>query len=88
MCNARSSSSFSDDIIELLQKAEILYKSQDEKFEILEYINIVCFNKSKEDIKYLKCINIIEETKKRLKANSNYNMCIDNMLLKIWEEMH
>ena len=70
------------------KKAEIIYKSQDDKFEILEYMNIICFNKSKEDIKFVNCIDIIEETKKRLKSNSNYNMCIDNMLFKIWEEMH
>lgn len=75
-------------LIEMLQKADIIYKSQDEKFDILEYMNIICFNKSKEDIRYINCIEIIEETKKRLKANSNYNMCIDNMLFKIWEEMH
>lgn len=42
----------------------------------------------KENIKYLNCINIVEDTKIRLNANGNYNMCIDNMLLKIWEEMH
>lgn len=77
-----------EDIIEILKKADIIYKSQEDKFEVLEYMNIICYNKSKEDIKYLNCIEIIEDTKKRLKANSNYNMCIDNMLFKIWEEMH
>jgi len=77
-----------NDLIEILKKAEIIYKSQEEKYEILEYMNIICFNKSKEDIRYINCIDIIEDTKKRLKANSNYNMCIDNMLFKIWEEMH
>ena len=77
-----------ESIIEILQMADIIYKSQDEKFEILEYMNIICFNKSKEDRRYINCVDIIEDTKKRLKANSNYNMCIDNMLFKIWEEMH
>ena len=77
-----------NDLIETMKKADIIYKSQDDKFDILEYINIICFNKAKQDRKYIKCIEIIEDTKKRLKANSNYNMCIDNMLLKIWEEIH
>jgi len=77
-----------ENIIEIFKKADIIYKSQDDKFEILEYMNIICFNKVKEDIKFINCIDIIEETKKRLKSNSNYNMCIDNMLFKIWEEMH
>ena len=75
-------------LIEVLNLAEIIYQSQDDKFEILEYMNVILFNKGKENIKYLNCINIVEDTKKRLKANSNYNMCIDNMLFSIWEEMN
>ena len=51
-------------------------------------MNVISFNKSKEDIRYINFIEIIEDTKRRLEANSNYNMCIDNMLFKIWEEMH
>ena len=75
------------DLIDILKKADIIYKSQDDKFDILEYMNIICFNKAKKDLKYIRCIEIIEETKKRLKANSNYNMCMDNMLFEIWEEI-
>ena len=71
------------DLIETLKKADIIYKSQEDKFDILEYMNIICFNKSKENIRYIKCIDIIEETKNRLKSNGNYNMCV-----KIWEEIH
>lgn len=75
-------------LIDLLKKAEIIYKSQEDKYEILDYINIVLFKFSKESIRYINCINIVEDTKKRLKANSNYNMCIDDMLFKIWEEIN
>ena len=76
------------DLIDTLKNAEIIYKSQDDKYEILDYMNIVLFEKSKENIKYLNCINAVQETKKRLKANSNYNMSIDNMMITIWEEIH
>ena len=76
------------DIIDILKQAEILYKNQENKKEILDYMNVISFSKSKEDIRYINFIEIIEDTKKRLEANSNYNMCIDNMLFKIWEEMH
>ena len=76
------------DLIDFLEKADIIYKSQEDKNDILESINILLFDKTKEDIKYLNCINIVEDTKKRLNANGNYNMCIDNMLFRIWEEMH
>ena len=76
------------DLIDTLNKAEIIYKSQDDKYDILEYINIILYKKSKENLQYLNAISIVEETKKRLKANSNYNMTIDNLILTIWEELH
>lgn len=77
-----------EDLVDTLKKAEIIYKSQEEKKEVLEYINILLLKKAKENIKYLNSISIVEETKKRLKANSNYNMTIDNMIMTIWEEIH
>ena len=75
-------------IIDILNGSEILYKSKDEIEEILEYINVILLNQSKQNIKYVKCIDIVENTKKRLKSNSNYDMCIDNMLFNIWEEVN
>ena len=76
------------DLIDILNEAEIIYKSQDDKYDILEYINIILFKKAKEDIKYLNTIKYVEQTKKRLKANCNYNMTIDNLIMSIWEEIH
>ena len=76
------------DLIDTLNKADIIYRSQEDKQEILEYMNIILLKKIKQNIKYLNCINIVEEAKKRLKANSNYNMTIDNMIMNIWEEIH
>ena len=75
-------------LIDFLKKAEIIYKLQEEKNNILESINIILFKKSKQDERFLNCINLVEDTKKRINANGNYNMCIDNMLFRIWEEMH
>ena len=74
-------------IIDILQMSEIIYKSKDEILEILDYINIILLKKAKENYKYTKCINIVENTKKRLKQNANYDMCIDNMLFNISEEL-
>ena len=76
------------DLIDTLKNADIIYKSQEDKQDILEYINIILFKKAKQNQKYLNCINIVEDTKKRLRANSNYNMTIDNMIMTIWEEIH
>ena len=76
------------DLPDVLKKADIIYKSQEDKNDILEAMNIILFKMSKQDIRYLNCIDIVEDTVKRLSANANYNMSIDNMLIKIWEEMH
>lgn len=75
------------DLIEIIQLAEPLYKAKEEIFEILEYINILLLNHAKENYLYTNCINIVENTKKRLKQNGNYDMCIDDMLFNIWEEL-
>lgn len=75
-------------IIDLLNKKDILFKDKDAIYEILDYINIILFNKTNEDIKFTNCIKIVEETKDRLKKNGNYDMTIDNLLLKIWEEIN
>ena len=42
----------------------------------------------KQNIKYIRCIDIVEQTKKRLKANSNYDMSIDNILFNMTFIMH
>ena len=75
-------------IIDLLNKKDLVFKDKDYIYEILDYINIILFNKIKENIKYTNCIKIVEDTKDRLKKNSNYDMTIDNLLLKVWEEIN
>ena len=75
-----------------IKNNEFLYKEKEKINEILEYINVLIYNQMKSSIedrlKYINCINIVEDTKKRLKANSNYDMCIDNLLFGIWEEFN
>ena len=39
-------------------------------------------------ISYVNCIEKVEKIKKNLLANANYNMCIDNLLLELWEELN
>ena len=74
------------DLIDILQEAEVLYKSKDEIYEILDYINIILLKKAKVDYKYTTCIKYVENTKKRLQKNANYDMCIDDMLFNMWEQ--
>ena len=75
-------------LIDTLNTADIIYKSQEDKYDILEYINIILFQKLKYNTNYINTISIVEDAKKRLKANSNYNMTIDNLIMTIWEEIH
>ncbi len=76
-----------NDLLTIMQLAEPLYKAKDEIFEILEYINILLLKLAKENYLYTNCIEIVENTKKRLKQNANYDMCIDNMVFNMWEEV-
>ena len=76
------------DIIEIVKMAKEIYETKEEINSILEYINIILLKLCKKNKKYIKCIEIVEETKKRLKANSNYDMCIDNMLFNMTFIIH
>lgn len=74
------------DLLEIMQLAEPFYHTKEEIFEILEYGNILLLNHAKQNYLYTNCIKIVENTKKRLKQNANYDMCIDNLLFNMWEE--
>lgn len=76
------------DLLEIVQLAALLYQAKDEIFELLEYINILLLEHAKENYLYTNCIEIVENTKKRLKQNANYDMCIDNMVFNMWEEVN
>ena len=75
------------DLIDIVQMSEVIYKSKEEIKSILEYINVLLMKLSKQNIKYINCVQIVEETKKRLKANSNYDMCIDYMIFSMWQNV-
>lgn len=81
-----------ESVIELINNATEIYKGKENINEILEYFNIYFLKKAKEEYnnasKYVKAIEIVEDTKKRLVYNSNYEMTIDNLLINIWEELN
>lgn len=76
------------DIIEQWKNSEIFTKNKEDSQEILNYLNVWLYQKAKEDARYLGTIGIVEEAKNRLVRNANFDMTIDQMLLKIWEEIH
>ena len=75
-------------LIDVLNNSDLLYSSKDDIMTLLDFLNIIFFEKAKENIKYSKAIDIIEKTKKKIMANNNYDMCIDYMLMHICEELH
>ena len=75
-------------VIDMLNAKEEIFKDKENTEEILNYINIILHSKIKENIKYINSIKIVEETKERLKKNSNFDMTIDNLLLRVWEEVN
>ena len=76
------------DMTELIKLGEPLYQAKEEIMNILDYINIILLRLAKENTQYANCIDIIEDTKKRLNQNANYDMCIDNMIFNMWEEVN
>ncbi len=73
-------------LVDVIGKLDPLYKNKDIIYDLLDYIMIIFAQKTIEEEKYITYIETIEEVKKNLKSNSNYDMSIDKLLYKIWEE--
>ena len=76
------------DLMEIVTLAEPLYKAKEEIFEILEYMNIILLKLAKQNYLYTNCMEVVENTKKRLKQSANYDMSIDDLVFNIWEEVN
>lgn len=74
------------DLVYILNNAEVLYSKKEYIYDLLEYINILLLRTRQ--IQKINSVKYVEEAKKRLLANSNYDMTIDNLLMKMWEEMN
>ena len=75
------------DLIEIMLDGKILYDKEN-IYDILDYIIVCLYSKKEENEKYLNCIRYVNECELRLKSNSNFNMNIDNLLFKMWEELN
>lgn len=73
-------------LLDVIPNMEVLYKNKEVIQDILEYINTIFIKKAKENIKYIDYIKCIEETKVNINANCNYDMCIDGLIFKIFNE--
>lgn len=76
-------------LVQMLNNKEEIFENKENVYDILEYINILILDKIKSnDKRYLGCVNIVEDTKQRLKRNNNYDMTIDDFNLKLWEAIN
>ena len=75
-------------ILDIMAKKDEIFKDKDEITEILNYINLIFFDKVCSNARYINCMKTIEETKDRLKKNSNFDMTIDNFIMTVWEEVN
>ena len=77
-----------ENIVKILNKGKIIYEEQSEIINILEYINIVLYEIGKNNLKYLNCIQKVNNAINNIKRNCNIEMNIDNLLIEIWEEIN
>lgn len=56
--------------------------------DILEYSINVVYNLGLKNKRLLECISPVQNTISKINSNCNFDMCIDNMLFKIWEEVN
>lgn len=76
------------DFIELISKKDQIFKDKTQVEDILSYINLIFYDKINNNIKYVECMKILEDTKDRLNRNNNFDMTIDNFIITVWEEIN
>ena len=77
-------------IVQEMNEFTVLYNSKEIIQDLLDYMTVIVYNYiSKEKdyrVKFINIIKYIENTKIKLNSNTNYEMSIDSLLMKIWEE--
>ena len=74
------------DLLSSLKESEFLHKEKDNILELLDYMLVILY-KSKDRAK-INAIHYVEDTKQRILANSNYDMAIDYLWIRVWEEVN
>lgn len=71
------------ELVDVLNNSDVLYNGKDVIGELLDFLNIVFMKNG-----LIEPIEIVEKTKTKLKYNNNYEMCIDNLLMKCYKAIH
>lgn len=75
------------DLVDIMLDGRVLYNKECIQ-DILDYIIVCLYSKRSENSNYINCIKFVNECSSRLKSNSNFDMSIDNLLFKMWEELN
>ena len=76
-----------NDIISVFLNAKFMY-DKEKISEILEYLIVCLYSKSKENKRYLNCIKFVNNCIQNLNSNGNLDMNIDSLLFNMWEELN
>lgn len=78
--------------LHFLKNNQIMYDNKDDIYLILDYIYVLLFEMAMKKDKYISgyinSMKIVEKTKEKLLNSNNYDMTIDNLLIKMWEEVN
>lgn len=77
----------SKDVTQILKDGKIIY-NKEKIYELLDYIINYLFISSNQNKKFLNCIGDVNDTINKLNANGNFDMNLDMMLIKMWEEVN
>lgn len=75
------------DLVDIMLEGRILYDKENIQ-DILDYIIVCLYSKRNDNENYINCIEFVNQCSSRLKSNSNFDMSIDNLLFKMWEELN
>ncbi len=80
------------DKISFINKSEFFYENKSDINLILEYMYVLLFemidSNTSRKLNCIKAMEVIDNAKKKLANSNNYDMTIDDMLIKIWEEFN
>ena len=80
------------DELSFIQKNQIFYENKEDINLILEYLYILLFENMNTKFNnitgYINAMKIVQNAKLKLSNSNNYDMTIDNMLIKIWGELN
>ena len=76
-----------EDVISIFLFSKFMY-NKEKIFEILDYLIVCLFSNSKDNLKYLDCIEQVNICINKLKSNANFDMNIDSLIFNMWRNLN